>query len=60
MPNQSSFQTEMHFIIKERAANCEIYRVEHKEMLSNGQCSISVLDQSNLSTLSTSALKPNS
>lgn len=60
MPNQSSFQTEIHFVIKERAANCEIFCVEHQEILSKGQCSISVLDQSNLSTLSTSGLKPNS
>lgn len=60
MPNQSLFQTEMQFVIKERAANCEIYHVEHKEILSKGQCSISFLDQSNVSTLSTSGLKPNS
>lgn len=57
MPNQSLFQTEMQFVIK---ANCEIYHVEHKEILSKGQCSISFLDQSNVSTLSTSGLKPNS
>lgn len=44
MPNQSLFQTEMQFVIKERAANCEIYHVEHKEILSKGQCSISFLD----------------